>query len=63
MLLNLLEKMNCYVQKKFNLNDTVAAIPKSIFSTHGKIVKINWIGKENWNQNDKRILGGKYKIK
>ena len=44
--MNCLEILNCYVQNKFKLNDTVAAIPESIFSTHGKYVKINWTGKK-----------------
>ena len=28
--MNCLEILNCYVQDKFNLNDTVAAIPEAI---------------------------------
>ena len=56
--MNCLEILNCYVQNKFNLNDTVAAIPESSFSTHGKIVKINWTGKKTDIKKIKEFLVG-----
>ena len=45
--MNFLEVLNCYTQDKFKLNETVTAIPESIFGTHGKYVKINWTGEKN----------------
>ena len=43
------------MQDKFKLNETVTAIPESIFGTHGKYVKINWTGEKNRNKDYKRI--------